>query len=373
MENRKLRIAITHGDTNGVGYEMILKAFTTPELLELCTPIIYGSPKLAAYHSKVLEIPTNFTIISNAREATDGKVNLLTCFDEEIKVDFAHPSKESGVAAIRALDAAITDYREGLYDVLVSAPIDSANINVEGVPFKGLTHYLETCIGKTNDALQIYSNEYLRIATLTNYIDIKDLPNYITKENIIEKVTTLYKTLQKDYRISLPRIAVLALNPDGNGEEEKNIIAPAITQLASEGINAFGPFAADSFWENDEFGMFDAVLAMYHDQGIVPLKTLVQSDNVLTVSGLPIVCTAPALFSPFNDAGKGIVNENCLRQAIYQAIDIFRNRITFEEPYANPLKKLYHEKRDEVEKGRFSNNRQRDNQKNSHSEQKNEE
>ena len=185
MENRKLRIAITHGDTNGVGYEMILKAFTTPELLELCTPIIYGSPKLAAYHSKVLEIPTNFTIISNAREATDGKVNLLTCFDEEIKVDFAHPSKESGVAAIKALDAAITDYREGLYDVLVSAPIDSANINVEGVPFKGLTHYLETCIGKTNDALQIYSNEYLRIATLTNYIDIKDLPNYITKENII--------------------------------------------------------------------------------------------------------------------------------------------------------------------------------------------
>ena len=337
MENRKLRIAITHGDTNGVGYEMILKAFTTPELLELCTPIIYGSPKLAAYHSKVLEIPTNFTIISNAREATDGKVNLLTCFDEEIKVDFAHPSKESGIAAIKALDAAITDYREGLYDVLVSAPIDSANINVEGVPFKGLTHYLETCMGKTNDALQIYSNEYLRIATLTNYIDIKDLPNYITKENIIEKVTTLHKTLQKDYRISLPRIAVLSLNPDGNGEEEKNIIAPAITQFASEGINAFGPFAADSFWDNDEFGMFDAVLAMYHDQGLAPFKALSMDDGVNFTAGLNVVRTSPDHGTAYDIAGQGKASELSLLQAIYAAIDIYRHRLTFDEVNANPL------------------------------------
>lgn len=357
MENKKIRIAITHGDTNGIGYEMIFKTFATPEMLELCTPIIYGSPKLAAYHSKTLNLQANFTIIARAQDAADNRVNLLTCFEEDVKVDFGKETKESGEAALKALDRAMTDFRAGLYDVLVCAPISNHNIEIVGTPFKELTHYIETCLGEGHKALKLYSNDYLRIAIATNNVEMKNISKHLSKETLIEQITTLHHTLERDLRISLPRIAVLSFNPTANGEEEKNIIKPAIEELEKKGIYAFGPFAADHFFCENQYAQFDAVMAMYHDQGIIPLKTLVASDNILTISGMPIICTAPAVSPRYEDAGKNITDETPLRKAVYQAIDICRNRKNFDEPFANPLQKLYHDKRDDSDKGRLGNRR----------------
>ena len=357
MENKKIRVAITHGDTNGIGYEMIFKTFAAPEMLELCTPIIYGSPKLAAYHSKALNLQANFTIIAKAQDAVDNRVNLLTCFEEDVKVEFGKATQESGEAALKALDYAMTDFRTGLYDVLVCAPIHPDNIKVVGTPFKELTHYIETCLGDGHTALNLYLNDYLRIAIATNHIEMKDIAKSLSKEKLVAQITTLHHTLERDLRISLPRIAVLSLNPTANGEEENTIIKPAIEELEKNGIYAFGPFAADNFFCENQYAQFDAVMAMYHDQGIIPLKTLVASDNILAISGLPIICTAPALSPRYEDAGKNIADENPLRQAIYQATDIFRNRKHFDEPLTNPLRKLYHDKREDSDKARFSNKR----------------
>lgn len=352
MENRKIRVAIAHGDTNGIGYEMILKAFASPELLELCTPIIYGSPKIAAYHSKAINIPTTFTIIKDTTEIQPDRVNLVACFDEEIKVDFSHPTKESNTAAIKALECAIRDFHSNRYDVLVSAPLSHNNVNDTEQSFDGIEHYLENCFNKKT--ISIYSNDYLRLATLTNCIAVKDIVNNITEQTIIDKLQILNQSLTRDYRISLPRIAILGLNPEANGNEENDIIKPAIEKLSNDGINVFGPFPAEHFFENAGYGFFDAVVSMYYDQGIIPLKTLAQSDCILTISGLPLVCTAPYPASTFMEAGQGITSENALRQAIYNAIDIFRNRLNYDIAYTNPLKKIYYEKKEDVEKHRPS-------------------
>ena len=246
-QERKIRVAITQGDTNGVGYEVIFKAFADPTILELCTPIIYGSPKIAAYHRKALNIDTNFSIINNADEARDGRVNLLNCFDDEVKVELGLPSTEAGSAALKALDRAMTDFRSGLYDVLVTAPINKATIQSPGFHFPGHTEYIETSVGDGQKALMILMNETLRVALVTTHLPIKDVAKAITKEGIIEKTTIFHTALKRDFRISNPRIAVLALNPHAGddgllGQEEKEIISPAIEELAGKGIQAFGPY-----------------------------------------------------------------------------------------------------------------------------------
>ena len=213
MEERKIRVAITQGDTNGVGYEVILKVFSDPNILELCTPIIYGSPKIASYHRKALNLEVPYTIINHAEEARDGRVNLLACFDDEIKIEIGQPSQEAGAAALKALDRAMTDYRSELYDVLVTAPINKATIQSPGFHFPGHTEYIETSVGEGQKALMILMNETLRVALVTTHLPIKDIAKAITKEGIIEKATIFHKALKRDFRISSPRIAVLSLNP----------------------------------------------------------------------------------------------------------------------------------------------------------------
>lgn len=354
MENKKIRVAITHGDTNGIGYEMIFKAFAEPEMLELCTPIIYGSPKAAAYHCKALEIESPFSIINSAEEANNGCINLLPCFDDEVKIDMGKPTQESGDAALKALDVSMTDFRQGAYDVLVTAPVCNSNIKGEGFKFKGTGSYIETCIGKSKKGLTIYINNTMRIATVTNGIALKDVSSKITTETIITKAEILFNALKRDFRLSSPRIAVLALNPNANGTEEENIIKPAIAKLVASGIKAFGPYPAEHFFGSTDYEAFDAILAMYHDQGIIPLQTLSPSNNICLLAGLPIVCTAPYCNNAFCTDKQQIADENPLRQAIYLAIDTLRNRAEYDEPLDNPLKKLYHEKRDESEKVRFS-------------------
>ncbi|MCR5365619.1 MAG: 4-hydroxythreonine-4-phosphate dehydrogenase PdxA [Prevotella sp.] len=358
-QERKIRVAITQGDTNGVGYEVIFKAFADPTILELCTPIIYGSPKIAAYHRKALNIDTNFSIINNADEARDGRVNLLNCFDDEVKVELGLPSTEAGSAALKALDRAMTDFRSGLYDVLVTAPINKATIQSPGFHFPGHTEYIETSVGDGQKALMILMNETLRVALVTTHLPIKDVAKAITKEGIIEKTTIFHTALKRDFRISNPRIAVLALNPHAGddgllGQEEKEIISPAIEELAGKGIQAFGPYPADGFFGSGAYDHFDGVLAMYHDQGLAPFKTIALESGVNYTAGLPIVRTSPDHGTAYDIAGQGKADENSMRQAIYTAIDVFRNRQNYDEPLKNPLPKLFHEKREDGDKARFA-------------------
>lgn len=362
MENRKLRVAITHGDTNGIGYEIIFKTFSEPAMLELCTPIIYGSPKVAAYHRNALGIQGNFTIINSAAEAHNNKVNLLTTFDQEIKVDLGNPSKEAGMASLAALEKAMADYKEGLFDVLVTAPINKNNIQSDDFHFCGHTEYIEERAGNGDKALMILLNDMLRVALVTTHLPIRDVAAAITKESIIEKATIFHNSLKRDFRISNPRIAVLALNPHAGddgllGCEEQEVIIPAIKELSDNGIRAFGPYAADGFFGHESYTAFDGVLAMYHDQGLAPFKCLDLGNGVNFTAGLPIVRTSPDHGTAYDIAGKNMADESSFRNAIYLALDVFRNRIEYDEPLSNPLKKLYHEKRDDSEKARFSINK----------------
>ncbi|MDE6808219.1 MAG: 4-hydroxythreonine-4-phosphate dehydrogenase PdxA, partial [Prevotella sp.] len=294
MEDRKIRIAITHGDTNGVGYEVILKTFADPMMFELCTPIIYGSPRVAAYHSKTLGIDTPFTIISNAEEANENRLNLLTVIEEEVKVDLGEPTSESGEAAKKAIDRALADYKTGLVDVLVTAPVSKNSIN----GFNGHTDYIEKALGNGEKGMTILTNENLRVALVTNNVAIKDVAESITKQKILEKARIFHQALRRDMRISSPRIAVLALNPrcgeDGVlGDEEQTIIKPAIDELSEQGIQIFGPYAADDFFGRCAYFRFDGVLAMYHDQGHTPFKAVAYENGVRYSAGLELIRTAP--------------------------------------------------------------------------------
>lgn len=355
MEQRKIRVAITHGDTNGVGYEVIFKAFADPTMLELCTPIVYGSPKVAAYHRKALNIEANFTIINKAADAIDNKLNMLTVFDEEIKVELGKPSEESGAAALKAIDRALDDYRQGLVDVLVTAPVDNNNM----FRFSGQERYLEDHLDMSGQGLSMLISERLRVALLTSNLPIKEVTEHINQNLITEKATALHESLCRDFCITNPRIAVLALNPKTGekgwaGTEEQEQIIPAIAALCEKGIQTFGPYAADDFFGNGLYESFDGVIAMHHDQGATPFRSLTFNDGVAYTAGLPLVCTAPDHTALYDIAGKGQADEQMLRHAIYAAIDIFRHRAVYDEAHVNPLKKLYKEKRDDSEKVRFT-------------------
>ena len=336
MENRKIRVAITHGDTNGIGYEIILKAFEDSGMLDLCTPIIYGSPKIATYHRNTLQLETPFSIISKAEEAHPDKLNLLATFDNEVKVEFGTPTPESAEAARKAIQRAKEDLKNGLYDVLVQAPVVSSRTP-----------------DPDDKSLLIMFTDDIRIALATNHLPIKDVATNITSDKLVEKCRLLHTALKRDFRINNPRIAVLALNPQ-LGAEEENIISPALKTIEEAGIQVYGPFTADDFFGNGLQNGFDGILAMYDDQGNVPFKTLATEFGVKMKTGFPFVITTPDQDPCFDIAGKGIADPASLRHAIYAAIDIFRNRINYDEPLANPLPKLYHEKREDGDKARFA-------------------
>ena len=356
----KIRIGITHGDPNGVGYEIILKAFADPTMLELCTPVIYGSPKVASYHRKAMDLQTNFATVNSAGQLQPDSLNLIPCTADEVKIDFGQPTEEAGAAALAALERAVTDWKAGLIDVLVTAPINKHSIQSKDFRFRGHTEYLADRVGKDGqEPLMILMNETLRVALVTTHLPIKDVAKAITKEGIIEKTTIFHTALKRDFRISNPRIAVLALNPHAGddgllGQEEKEIISPAIEELAGKGIQAFGPYPADGFFGSGAYDHFDGVLAMYHDQGLAPFKTIALESGVNYTAGLPIVRTSPDHGTAYDIAGQGKADENSMRQAIYTAIDVFRNRQNYDEPLKNPLPKLFHEKREDGDKARFA-------------------
>ena len=353
--SEKLRVGLTHGDINGVGYEVILKAFENPVMMDLCTPIVYGSPKVAAYHRKAIDSPTNFTIINHADEASTTKLNILTCVDDELKVDLGIPSEEAGKAALDALERALADYGEGLIDVLVTAPINKNTIQGENFRFPGHTEYIQERAGEGEKALMILLKDELRVALVTGHVPVSSISSLLTKELIQEKLTIFEHSLQRDFCIEKPRIAVLALNPhagDGGliGTEEQEIIIPALEEMKAQGMFCYGPYPADGFFGSEQFTKFDGVLAMYHDQGLAPFKALAMEEGVNFTAGLPIVRTSPAHGTAYDITGKGIASATSLCHAIYTALDVYRNRDFYDEARENPLKKQYHEKRDDSHK-----------------------
>lgn len=351
------RIGITGGDTNGIGYEIVLKAFADPALLEICTPILYGSPRTAAYHSKGLNIDTKFHIIDNANAAREGELNLLTCFEEEVKVDFGRPTPEAGRAALLSLERACADFREGLFDALVTGPIHKSSIQSEAFRFAGHTEYLQNRLGDGHEALMILFNHQLRVALATTHLPVSRIAGAITAERIEERLRTFFDSLAHDFLVSAPRIAVLGLNPhngdDGMmGSEEKEIIRPVIEKLVGEGLQCFGPYSADGFFGGAHYRQFDGVLAMYHDQGLAPFKALAGGSGVNFTAGLPVVRTSPDHGTAYDIAGRGVASPDSLRQAIYAAIDLARNRRRDAEARQNPLGKLYHDRREDGDRSR---------------------
>lgn len=348
----KMKIGITHGDINGVGYELILKTFEAEEISSICTPIIYGSPKIATYHSKALGCQVNFLVIESAEQAKDGSINLVNCFgDEEQKIELGRVTEEAGKAALTALNKALADLQDGKIDALVTAPLNNSNISLEnGEVFKGQTAYIEKIAGEGKQALKMFINNNLRVALVTDYMPVTEIPANVTREGIAEKIVVLHNALKRDFFIDNPRIAVLSLNPRTDGIEEQATIAPVIEELFKRGVRCVGPYAADDFFGQGNYTHFDAVLAMYYDQGVSAFKALTQDEGVVYTAGLPVVRTAAALGVCYELAGKDMIEEQAFRQAIYTAIDITRNRARFDKERSNPLKKQYFEKRDDSDK-----------------------
>ena len=317
----KIRVGITQGDINGIGYEVILKTFSDPAMLELCTPVVYGSPKVAAYHRKAMDLQTNFCIINSATEIQDNKLNIVNCSDEELKVDLTKPTSEAGKAALDALEKALAEYQEGLFDVLVTAPINKHTIQSETFHFPGHTEYIQERVGAGNKALMILLKGYFRVALVTGHVPVSEISKVCTKELIMEKAEIFHRSLKKDFGIDSPRIAVFSLNPHAGdngllGTEEQQVIIPAIQELIAKGIQCFGPYPADGFMGAGSFKHFDGILAMYHDQGLAPFKALAMDEGVNYTAGLPIVRTSPAHGTAYDIAGQGIASEDSFRQAI---------------------------------------------------------
>lgn len=332
-----------------------MKTFSDPTMLELCTPVIYGSPKVAAYHRKAMEIPTNFSIVNTAEDAQDGRVNVVNCIEEELKVELSKPTPEAGKAALTALERALTDYRDGLFDVLVTAPINKHTIQSETFHFPGHTEYIEERVGDGQKALMILLKGDFRVALVTGHVPVRDIPGMLTKELIMEKMEIFHQSLKKDFGIDNPRIAVFSLNPHAGdngllGTEEQEIIIPAMKEMIAKGVQCFGPYPADGFMGSGNYTHFDGILAMYHDQGLAPFKALAMDEGVNFTAGLPIVRTSPAHGTAYDIAGKGIASEDSFRQAVYVAMDVFRNRAWEKEISARPLRKQYYEKRDDSDK-----------------------
>ena len=340
--NRKIRIGITHGDINGVGYEVILKSFSDPTMLELCTPIVYGSPKVATYHRKAMDIPANFSIINVADDAQDGKLSILNCVDDDLKVELTKATPEAGKAALDALERALEDYREGLIDVLVTAPINKHTIQSDAFRFPGHTEYIEERVGEDEKALMILLKDDFRVALVTGHIPVKDIATSITQELIMEKLSIFHHSLKQDFGIDNPRIAVFSLNPHAGdngviGVEESEVIIPAMQEMIAKGIQCFGPYPADGFMGSGNYCHFDGVLAMYHDQGLTPFKAIAFEEGVNYTAGLPVVRTSPDHGTAYDMAGRDKADPRSMKSAIYTAIDIWHKREEYKELVANRM------------------------------------
>lgn len=341
-KNNNLIVGITHGDFNGIGYEVIIKALSDKRLLEFFTPVIYGLSKVLSFNRKILSFNDfNFKIINDARHPFKQKVNIVNINNEEVRIEHGKSTTEAGKHAVKALDFAVEDLQKGLIQVVVTAPVNKSNIQSDSFDFPGHTEYFTNRFN-VDSSLMLMVNDNLRIGVVTGHIPLKDVSESITESLISEKIEILNNSLTKDFGISKPKIAVLGLNPHASdhgliGTEDEQVIKPAIIKAKKNNMLVYGPFSADGFFGSDEYTKYDAILAMYHDQGLIPFKTLAFKGGVNYTAGLPFIRTSPAHGTAYEKAGKNNSSENAMRQAIYLAIDIYRNRISHKEMNKDPL------------------------------------
>jgi 4-hydroxythreonine-4-phosphate dehydrogenase len=336
-------VGITMGDINGVGPELIVRIFSDPRMAQVCTPVIYGASKVLSFYKKALNnTEFNFTTIKSENEIVEKRTNVINCWDEELKIEPGKSSTDGGKYAFTALQHACKHLAEGFIDVVVTGPIDKKTMQQDGFRFPGHTEFLAQQF-PSGEHLMVLTSEQLRVATVTGHIPVKDVSSALSSEKIISKIKAFNNTLKRDFGIGKPRIAVLGLNPHSGdngliGNEEQNIIMPAIKSAFEQGLTVYGPYGADGFFGSSAYKSFDGVLAMYHDQGLIPFKTLAFESGVNFTAGLPIIRTSPDHGTAYDIAGKGLASEDSLRCAIYMACDIAHRRASFDEASANPLK-----------------------------------
>lgn len=339
-KNHKVRVGISIGDFNGIGPEIIMKSLKDKTITDFFTPIIFGSGKLFTYQKNIFKLNLNFNYITETSQAQNGKLNMLNLVKDNSNVELGKPTEESTKMAIDSLEAATEALMKGEIDVLVTAPINKDEMMKMGFKHAGHTGYFEEKFNKKG--LMFLVTDGLKVAVSTHHIPISQVAENISKEKIKKQIKALNQTLIEDFSISKPKIAVLGLNPhsgDGGviGNEEIEIISPAIKELSDHGILAFGPFPADSFFQPSKYQSFDAVLAMYHDQGLAPFKTLAYEEGVNYTAGLPFIRTSPDHGVAYDIAGKNIADEQSFMEAIFMAIKIFKNRSDYKEMMANRL------------------------------------
>jgi 4-hydroxythreonine-4-phosphate dehydrogenase len=341
-QTQRVVVGITHGDLNGIGYEVIIKSLHDQRMLEFISPIIYGTSKVASYHRKVLGMTDfNFNLIKNASAANPKRPNIINCHEEEVKIELGKSTDVAGKLAYDALELACGDIMSGAIDVLVTAPINKKNIQSENFHFPGHTEYLTGKFGASDSLMLMVSNK-IRIGVVSGHVPLSDVPGAITQELILSKLDIMDETLKRDFNITRPRIALLGLNPHAGdhgllGKEEQEIIIPAIQTAFDKGILAYGPYAADGFFGSSTFKSFDGILAMYHDQGLVPFKAMSFESGVNYTAGLPHIRTSPAHGTAYEIAGKNEASPESMRAAIFLAADIFRNRTQYDAMNKNPL------------------------------------
>lgn len=340
---RKLTVGITQGDGNGIGYEVIIKAFADERMLDICTPVIYGSSKIFGFYRKQIhnieQINTN--VIASAKEAHPKRVNIINCLPDNVFVEPGQSTPESAKSAMTSLEYAVRDLKEGNIDALVTAPINKRAMVNEGFGYTGHTEYLEKEFG-VDEALMIMVSDQLKVGVVTGHIPLKDVPGKISRDLILTKLRLMNSSLKRDFGIFSPKIAVLGLNPhcgDGGllGDEEQSVILPAVQQASEEGIMAFGPYSPDGFFGLGNYSRFDAVLAMYHDQGLIPFKALAFEIGVNFTAGLPVVRTSPDHGTAYEMAGKDLADPHSMISSIYTAIDICGNRVKYDELQAGKM------------------------------------
>jgi 4-hydroxythreonine-4-phosphate dehydrogenase len=345
MNDNLVKIGITQGDINGIGYELILKTLEDVRIFEFCIPVIYGSSKILAYHRKALDIPSvNLNMINSAQDASINRFNLINCGNDELVVEFSRQTQEGEAAAKASVQRAIVDLNAGKIQALVTTPV-----------LEDYTPLIELEAGKGKHALRIFIKDNFRIALATNKVSFSEISALLTVDMLVDKIKLLHNSLVHDFVLTAPRIAVLSLNPKAErkenwGKEENEIIIPALEIVADAGICCIGPYSASKLFGSEEYRKFDAILAMYYEQALIPFRTITCGEGVGYMAGLPVIITSPDQDVSYEIAGKNMASESAFRNALYLSFDLFRNRIYDKEIYANPLRKQYFERGSDNEK-----------------------
>ncbi|MUU79164.1 4-hydroxythreonine-4-phosphate dehydrogenase PdxA [Winogradskyella endarachnes] len=341
-QNESVIVGISIGDLNGIGPEIIIKSYEDPRTLELSTPLIFASGKTMQFFKKHFKSKINFYNIDTPEKIVVGKVNVVNVWNESVKIDFGKEDRNIGEYAIKSLEAATNALKNGTVDVLVTAPINKHNIQSEKFNFPGHTDYLANALN--GKSLMFMVSNRLRVGLFTDHVPLKEASEKITEELINEKIATVITSLKQDFGIVKPKVAVLAINPHAGdngviGNEDDVVLKPTLEKIKSKGNLVYGPYSADSFFGSSTYQKFDAIIASYHDQGLIPFKTIAFGEGVNYTAGLSKVRTSPDHGTAYEIAGKGIANEGSMKQAIFTAIQIFRSRKTYNFYSKNPLKK----------------------------------